>query len=250
MIALSITVLRFGFPHLNAYRHQLFDALLPAEATADLGSLNVSWQDFGLQLDVNDLHLEQSLPGNSRITLQAKSASLHCNPFIRFWQTQGCLADLSADSLHIKYTLPNTSVVSQQAMPDPDTLLAPLLEQIRHIRVTNSDLTILKSDATLAAWQIQDLNLENNEQVHRLTVHSYLAQQALLIPLTAQAEFIGPARWSALSGHIYLATHPQKQSSFGTLLPTPLADNVQSLHGQLDFQFWLARDPGTGVMGY
>lgn len=244
VLALLVTALRLGIPDLNAWRPQIFRALFPDTTEIDASSLSLSWQDFGLQLDVRDAHLSQPLAKDSRLTFTAKSISLHCNPFITFWKTQGCLADARIEDADVTYVLPAKLPVSNQA-PDPDLILTPLLERIRSLSIQNSALTLLRGNATLAVWKINRLVLDNRDDLHRLSAQSLLAQQALVVPLTFQAEFLGPARWNALQGHIYLATNPNDETHFDGLFPTPLAENVRSVHGKLDFQFWLERKPGA-----
>ena len=235
VLALLVTALRLGIPDLNAWRPQIFRALFPDTTEIDASSLSLSWQDFGLQLDVRDAHLSQPLAKDSRLTFTAKSISLHCNPFITFWKTQGCLADARIEDADVTYVLPAKLPVSNQA-PDPDLILTPLLERIRSLSIQNSALTLLRGNATLAVWKINRLVLDNRDDLHRLSAQSLLAQQALVVPLTFQAEFLGPARWNALQGHIYLATNPNDETHFDGLFPTPLAENVRSVHGKLDFQ--------------
>ena len=56
--------------------------------------------------------------------------------------------------------------------------------------------------------------------------------------------------WSECSGWCRITSYnvcytKLLRTHFDGLFPTPLAENVRSVHGKLDFQFWLERKPGA-----
>ena len=242
LLAVLVTALRFGVPDLQSHRDWLLRQLLPAGATASVEHISWRWQDYGLQLELDDVVFQQ--PGITSVNLRAKKLQLHCNPFLQFWQTHGCLAQLRADQLQLTVQLPKAEPSVSSPLPALNDFLPLLLEQLQQINITNSQVTLMRQQQSLAEIHIEQLYTENNHQQHRLFARTALAQQALVVPLLLQAELQGAATVDDLQGHLYLATEPHAGKQLGALLPAPLAANVQSIHGALAFQFWLERAPG------
>ncbi|MDD2344433.1 MAG: hypothetical protein PHV54_16330, partial [Tolumonas sp.] len=92
LLAVLVTALRFGVPDLQPHRDWLLRQFLPAGVTASAEHLGWRWQNYGLQLELDDVAFEQK--GATSIDLHAKKLQLHCNPFLQFWKTHSCLAQL------------------------------------------------------------------------------------------------------------------------------------------------------------
>lgn len=242
LLAVLVTALRFGVPDLQRHSDWLIKQLLPEPLTqATVGQIDLRWQNYGLDLKLNDVAIQQQ--GSTPFSFSAKQLRLHCNPFLQFWKTHGCLATLQADQLQLTLSLPSAPASTTTSI-DWNNVLPLLMEQISQANITGSDIRILRQHQSLAEFQIEQLYVDNRNDQHRLYSRFAVAEQALLIPLSLQAELQGAARLDALQGHIYLATESHVSNQFGALLPTPLATNVQSIRGALSFQLWLERQPG------
>ena len=242
VLAVLVTALRFGLPDLQSHRDWLLRQFLPAGVTASAEHIGWRWQNYGLQLELDDVAVEQR--GAMSVNLQAKKVQLHCNPFLQFWKTHGCLAQLQADQLQLTIQLPKSEQTVNSPLPALNDYLPLLLEQLQQISVTHSQIRLARQQQLLAEIHIEQLYTDNSAGLHRLYARTALAQQALVVPLLLQAELQGAATVENLAGHIYLATESQVAKQLGALLPAPLAANVQSIHGALAFQLWLERTPG------
>jgi uncharacterized protein (TIGR02099 family) len=242
LLAVLITALRFGVPDLQSHRDWLLRQFLPTGATASVAHVSWRWQNYGLQFELEDVAFAQH--GDTSIKLQAKKLQLHCNPFLQFWQTHGCLAQLQADQLQLTVQLPSSQPSKSATFPVLNDFLPLLLEQLQQVSVTNSQVSLVRQQQLLAEIHIEQLYTENSADLHRLYARTALAQQALVVPLLLQAELQGKATVENLAGHLYLATESHVAKQLGALLPAPLAANVQSIHGTLAFQLWLDRSPG------
>ncbi|MBB6056862.1 YhdP family protein [Tolumonas osonensis] len=242
LLAVLVTALRFGLPDLQPHRDWILKQLLPdTVSSASVAQIGWRWQDYGLQLELRDVALRQQ--GAVPFELSAKQLQLHCNPFLQFWKTHGCLATLQADQLQLTLNLPKAAASSAES-PDLNDVLPLLLEQFAQANITDSQIRLFRQQQLLAEFHIDQLYAENRGGAHKLFSRISVAQQALVVPLLLQAELQGAARQDALQGHIYLATEPHASKQPGALLPTPLAVNAQSIHGSLAFQLWLERQPG------
>lgn len=242
LFAMVVTVLRFGYPDIQSQREWLFNRLLPANMTASAAHLGWRWQNYGLQLELDGAELQ--LQGATSLRLNAKKLQLHCNPFLQFWQTHGCLAQLQADQLQLTVLLPKQEQTVSAPLSDPNTFLPLLLEQFQQVNITNSQVVLVRQQQVLAEIHIERLYLSNRAEQHSLYARTAIAQQALVVPLLLQAELQGAPNVDQLMGHLYLATESRVAKQIGALLPAPLVANVQSIHGALAFQLWLDRDPG------
>ena len=242
LLAVLVTALRFGLPDLQLHRDWVLKQFLPdTMSSASVAHIGWRWQDYGLQLELRDVALQQQ--GAVPFELSAKQLQLHCNPFLQFWKTHGCLATLQADQLQLTLQLPKAAASSSDSTGLND-LLPLLLEQVAQANIINSRIRLVRQQQLLAEFHIDQLYAENRADQHKLFSRISVAQQALVVPLLLQAELQGAARQDTLQGHIYLATESHAGKQPGALLPTPLAANAQSIHGSLAFQLWLERQPG------
>jgi uncharacterized protein (TIGR02099 family) len=247
LLAVLVTALRFGLPDLQSYRDWVLRQVLPAGVTASVAQMDWRWENYGLQLDLRDVNIQTH--DATAFDLKAPQLRLHCNPFLQFWQTHGCLAQLQADQLQLTIQLPQTTQSANTNLPQLNDFLPLLLEQLQQVSITHSQITLTRQQHSLAEFHIEQLYAENQAGQHRFYAQTALSQQALVVPLVLQAELIGPADTEKLSGHFYLATESHAAKQLGALLPAPLAANIQSIHGSLAFQLWLDRKPGQWQTG-
>lgn len=242
LLAVLVTALRFGLPDLQLHRDWVLKQLLPdTVSSVSVAHIGWRWQNYGLQLELSNVALQQQ--GAVPFELNAKQLQLHCNPFLQFWKTRGCLATLQADQLQLTLQLPKAAASSSEN-PALNDVLPLVLAQIAQANITNSQIRLFRQQQLLAEFHIDQLYVENRSDEHKLFSRISVAQQALVVPLLLQAELRGAAYQENLQGHIYLATDSYSGDQPGALLPTPLAANMQSIHGSLGFQLWLERQPG------
>lgn len=73
VLAVLVTALRFGLPDLQSHRDWLLHQFLPAGVTASAEHIGWRWQNYGLQLELDDVAVEQH--GATSVNLQAKKST-------------------------------------------------------------------------------------------------------------------------------------------------------------------------------
>lgn len=243
ILAIVITALRFELIDIQPYRAQLLKSILPAGLQGQMGDIKLSWQSARLQTQMRDIAISSTDPAIP-ISLSAQQLTFSCQVWSLLQSPRHCALQLNADGVDVKWTV-NSTHSSASADVQPTDLLNQFLQQVNGLQITNSRVHLLQSQHEFSALNINTLKIRNTSDQHQFFAQLALQQQSVVVPLTVQAELIGPPDWQKLSGHIYAATHASDATqSIQTLLPAPLAVNAQSLHGKVDFQLWAERDPG------
>lgn len=242
-LAILITALRFELVDLQPYRQTLLKSVLPVQFHGDVDQVKLSWRDAQLHTDLYRLSIA-SVDPTVPFRLTADQISVSCNIWSLLTPPRVCHLTLDASGIDIQASV-SPQKKSSKTAPDVNQLLNQFLKQVDAIRLTDTRIHLQQNQHELSAIDIQQLKIRNTAEQHQLYAKLAVQQQAVVVPLTVQAEMIGPADWQKMSGHIYASTQSADAAqSIQTLLPAPLAENIQSLHGQLDFQLWAERSPG------
>ncbi|WP_298720969.1 YhdP family protein [uncultured Oceanisphaera sp.] len=232
LLAVLVTLLRFGSPWLAGWQQQWLDRLSSEQhLTLEVGRLGLSWQDYGPVLVVNEVSLHpQDAPA---ITLRRALVSVQLWQSLRQWRP--VLNELTLDGLRLPLNLSG----EQNAVQPPDLSWLPqlALEGVERFSLNDALLVVTTPQQDLFELHLPALHWQNAPGLHqgrgRLGFGPDAEQQVRL-----SSRFTGPV--DRLDGGIYL--HADDVDASVVLSRIRPADS--SVSADLDFELWLEWQQG------
>ncbi|WP_344965110.1 YhdP family protein [Oceanisphaera sediminis] len=232
LLAVLVTLLRFGSPWLAGWQQQWLDRLSSEQQlTLEVGRLGLSWQDYGPVLVVNEVSLHpQDAPA---ITLRRALVSVQLWQSLRQWRP--VLNELTLDGLRLPLNLSG----EQNAVRPPDLSWLPqlALEGVERFSLNDALLVVTTPQQDLFELHLPALHWQNAPGLHqgrgRLGFGPDAEQQVRL-----SSRFTGPV--DRLDGSIYL--HADDVDASAVLSRIRPADS--SVSADLDFELWLEWQQG------
>ena len=239
LLALLVSLARFGVPWLQDQRQQLLDWLVDDSAIqSDLQGLGARWSDYGPAISLQGLTLQQKRKDPWQ--LQVQDVTLQLDLWQSLRQRQWVIGNLQFQGVEL--VLPRRLLHSdpdgQGGARDWQSLSRLLLGGLQQFELKRGHLVVRSSLGDLGSLDIARLRWENQGRHHRgdgelAFHHNGIANQIRLI-----ADLQGPAEQpSRLNGQLYLASTSQHTAATTTVFPV----DDQLLHGELDFELWLVR---------
>ncbi|MGL4205509.1 MAG: YhdP family protein, partial [Aeromonadaceae bacterium] len=239
ILALAISVARWGVPWLQEQRTPLLRAIIPDPSIQlDISGLGVTWSHYGPRLALEGLALHQT--GSKPWQLTVQQADLRLDPWQSLVQRRWVVSELqfSGVDLTLSSALLSREGATAQKESDWRPLVAWLLEDLHAFSLQRSTLHVRSAVGALSSLQVESLRWQNQTGRHQGEGKLTLSHQGVSKPVHLIADFRGDGHQpEQLAGSLYLATqplaapHPAPQTK-----PDPL---------QLDFQLWLERAQGA-----
>ncbi len=234
LIAILVTLARFGLPWVQTQRQAMLDALLDGTSLqADVRSLGVSWSEYGPAITLHDLAV--SPRQHQGWALSIRDAEIRIRPWhslmARRWELGGLRfaeVHLRVDSQWIEQQQGDSSAASADWQP----LATLLLGQFQHFTLEDSDIKLRTPMGELTRLQIVNLSWSNRGLRHSGVGELAFSHPGVRSHLQLIADFHGRADTpAALDGSLFLQSSARSDAS----------DVQPALQGELDFRFWLKR---------
>ncbi len=227
LLAVLVTLLRFGSPWLASWQQQWLDRLLSEQQlTLEVGRLGLSWQDYGPVLVVNEVSLHQ--PEAPAITLRRALVGVQLWQSLRQWRP--VLNELTLDGLRLPLSLGDERKSAQNA--DLSWLPHLALDGVERFSLHDAQLVVTTPQQDLFELHLPALHWQNAPGLHqgrgRLGFGPDADQQVRI-----SSRFTGPS--DRLDGSIYLQADGVDASSILSRI-RPLDQGVSA---RLDFELWL-----------
>nr|WP_204795397.1 YhdP family protein [Oceanisphaera litoralis] len=232
LLAVLVTLLRFGSPWLAGWQQQWLDRLLSEQQlTLEVGRLGLSWQDYGPVLVVNQVSLHR--PEAPAITLRRALVGVQLWQSLRQWRP--VLNELTLDGLRLPLNLGGERQAAQQA--DLSWLPQLALDGVERFSLHDAQLVVSTPQQDLFELHLPVLYWQNAPGLHqgrgRLGFGPDADQQVHI-----SSRFTGPS--DRLDGSIYLhADGVDASSIFSRIRPLD-----QGGSARLAFELWLEWQQG------
>ena len=241
LLALLVTLARFGLPWVQEQRQALLNQLLPPQSFhTRVERLGLTWIDAGPALSLQGLELEPSTAAAWR--LQVGEAKLQLAPWQSLLQRRWVVERLQLQKMRL--SLPDSQLKGEEENSGRTAqawrpIAELFLDGIRVIELQDCAVQVTSPLGKLSSLQIERVLWLNQQGHHRGEGTFRLAHQQLATQLHLIADFSGDGRDPAsLSGQLYLATPRASQvPELRTLQDAP--------DGALDVQLWLERQQGA-----
>ena len=233
LLAVLVTLLRFGSPWLAGWQQQWLDQLLDdQQLTLEVGQLGLSWQDYGPVLVVGQVSLHQD--NAPTITLRRALVDVQLWQSIRQWRP--VLNELTLDGLRLPLTL-GAAADSESGTMDWNSLRHLVLEGVEQFSLQDAQLIVSSPDQDLFELHLPDLHWQNAPGLHqgqgRLGFGPDVSQQFQL-----SSHFTGPA--DRLDGSIYL----QADGVDAANVLSRIRPEDQAVSAEVNFELWLEWQQG------
>ena len=239
LLALLVTLARFGLPWIQEQRQTLLDHLLPATLHSRVESLGLAWSNAGPTLALRGLSLEPAK--ESGWHLRIGEANLQLAPWQSLLQRRWVVERLQLQGLQLSLAdslWQGDEKRQQEQSRSWQPVAALLLHDIYAIALEDCTVQVTSSLGKLSTLQVDKVFWLNQDGRHKGEGSFRLAHQQLATRLHLIADFSGDGRDPAsLAGQLYLAT------TRTTDLPE-LRTVQDKPDGTLDVQLWLERQQG------
>ncbi|MCT7654882.1 hypothetical protein MBH78_09345 [Oceanimonas sp. NS1] len=226
MLALLVSLLRFGSPWLAALQQQWLDRLLSEhQLTLNIGGLGLGWQDFGPVLVLEDVRLQR--PQQPDLILRRASVDMQLWQSLRQWRP--VLNELTLDGLRLTLGL---SGEGEAPRTDITALRTLALQGVERLSLVDAQLVLASPGKPLLELNIPALRWYNGAELHqgegRLSFGPGAGQQFVF-----QGRLEGPI--DRLSGGIYL----QADRVDASPVLARVRPEDDSVSAELSFEAWL-----------
>ncbi|OXY81203.1 YhdP family protein [Oceanimonas doudoroffii] len=226
MLALLVSLLRFGSPWLAALQQQWLDRLLSEhQLTLNIGGLGLGWQDFGPVLVLEDVRLQR--PQQPDLILRRASVDMQLWQSLRQWRP--VLNELTLDGLRLTLGL---SGEGEAPRTDITALRTLALQGVERLSLVDAQLVLAAPGKPLLELNIPALRWHNGAELHqgegRLSFGPGAGQQFVF-----QGRLEGPI--DRLSGGIYL----QADRVDASPVLARVRPEDDSVSAELSFEAWL-----------
>lgn len=233
LLAVLVTLLRFGSPWLASWQQQWLGQLLDEQQfTLEVGQLGLSWQDYGPVLVVSQVSLHQD--DAPTITLRRALVDVQLWQSLRQWRP--VLNELTLEGLRLPITLGTNADTTSQAI-DWNGLQHLVLQGVEQFSLQDALLTVSSPDKDLFELHLPDLHWQNAPGLHqgqgRLGFGPDASQQFQL-----SSHFTGPQ--DQLNGSIYLQADGVDASS----VLSRIRPDDAAVSADVNFEFWLEWQQG------
>ncbi|MFB9846183.1 YhdP family protein [Oceanisphaera arctica] len=232
LLAVLVTLLRFGSPWLASWQQQWLDRLLSEQQlTLEVGHLGLRWQDYGPVLVVNEVSLHR--PEEPAITLRRALVSVQLWQSLRQWRP--VLNELTLDGLRLPLNLSG----ERKAAQDTDLSWLPhlALDGVERFSLHDALLVVTTPQQDLFELHLPALHWQNAPGLHqgqgRLGFGPDTDQQVRI-----SSRFAGPS--DRLDGSIYL----QADGVDASAMISRIRPGDPEVSADLDFELWLEWQQG------
>ncbi len=239
LLALLISVVRFGIPQLQVQRQALLDWVWSApDLDSKVASLSAGWTRDGPTLRLKGLQLADR-SGTQTWSLAVTEARLHLDLWQSLRRRQWVLGELQFQGLQL--ALPAawlTEIDDEAPATDWQPLARLFLGSLREFELRDSRVSLLSGLGEVGRLRIERLRWRNQGQRHQGEGRAFLSHQAVSNAIRLVIDLQGPAdQPEQLAGQIYLASQEDDEAALGALT----GGAPDSLHGRLGFELWLER---------
>ncbi|MFD1009296.1 YhdP family protein [Oceanisphaera ostreae] len=235
LLAVLVTLLRFGSPWLASWQQQWLNSQLNDQAlTLEIGQLGLSWQDYGPVLVVSQVSLHQD--NAPPITLRRALVDVQLWQSVRQWRP--VLNELILDGLRVPIVLAADS--GSEATPvsiDWRSLRHLVLQGVEQFSLQDAQLIVSSPDKDLVELHLPDLHWQNKPGLHqgqgRLGFGADARQQFQL-----SSRFSGPS--DQLNGSVYLQADNVDASNVLSLI----RPEDQAVTAKVNLELWLEWQQG------
>ncbi|WP_417617761.1 YhdP family protein [Oceanisphaera sp.] len=233
LLAVLVTLLRFGSPWLAGWQQQWLDQLLEdQQLTLEIGQLGLGWQDYGPVLVVNQVSLHQE--DAPALTLRRALVDVQLWHSIRQWRP--VLNELTLEGLRLPLTLGSEPDAGPGTI-DWSGVRHLILEGVEQFSLQDAQLIVSGPDQDLFELHLPDLHWQNAPGLHqgqgRLGFGPDASQQFQL-----SSHFTGSA--DRLDGSIYL----QADAVDATKVLSRIRPEDPAVSAEVNFEFWLEWQQG------
>ncbi|OIN10259.1 YhdP family protein [Oceanisphaera psychrotolerans] len=237
LLALLVTLLRFGSPWLASWQQQWLDRLLSEhQLTLEVGQLGLSWQDYGPVLVVSDVSLHR--PEAPAITLRRALVDVQLWQSLRQWQP--ILNEITLDGLRLP--LNPSGAAAGGPRTDMAWLSSLVLEGVKRFSLNDAQLVVTLPQQELFELHLPALHWQNSPGLHQgegsLGFGPAPDQQLVL-----KSRFTGPI--DRLDGSIYL----QADQVDASAILSRVRARDRGVNADFNFELWLEWQQGTFSAG-
>ncbi|MFP2770053.1 YhdP family protein [Oceanisphaera sp. KMM 10153] len=232
LLAVLVTLLRFGSPWLASTQQQWLDRLLSEQQlTLEVGQLGLGWRDYGPVLVVNEVSLHR--PEGPAITLRRALVSVQLWQSLRQWHP--VLNELILDGLRLPLNLSGGGKATQDT--DLSWLPQLALDGVERFSLHDALLVVTTSQQDLFELHLPALRWQNAPGLHqgrgRLGFGPDIDQQ-----VSVSSRFTGPS--DRLDGSIYL----QADGVDASAMLSRIRPGELDTDADLNFELWLEWQQG------
>lgn len=239
LLAILVTLLRFGSPWLASWQQHWLDQVLSEQQfTLEMGELGLSWHDYGPVLVVNDIRLHQA--DGPTITLRRAVVDVQLWESVRDWQL--VLNELTLEGLRLPIAL--DAQLPAEPAPEFDwrALRQFVLQGVEKFSLQDAQLLLSNRDQALLELHLPDWHWQNKPDEHQgqgwLTLSDNATQRLQVV-----SKFTGkPDR---LSGQLYI--HADGVDGSDILVRARPDD--PTVNAEFNFELWLEWQQGELMAG-
>ena len=239
LLAVLITVLRFGAPWLTSWQQQwLNHKLSEHQLVLQVGSLGLNWQNYGPVLVVNELSLSRA--DAPTITLRQARVDVQLWQSLRQWRP--VFNELSLDGLRLPIALDEQDPNKPAPAIDWQGLRHFILADVEQFSLQDTELLLSNGEQPLLQLYLPDWHWRNAPGQHQgqgsLAFSAQAPQQ-----LEVRSQFSGkPER---LNGQLYV----QAADVDATDILAQIRPDDPALGAKLNFELWLEWQQGQLIAG-
>ncbi len=230
VLALLVTLLRFGSPWLAGLQQQWLNRMLAQHnLSLSIADLGLDWKDYGPVLVLEKLQLQGS--EQPRLTLRRALIDMQLWQSLRQWRP--VLNEVTLDGLRLELT-----PAGEKANTDLDELRTLALQAVRKLTLLNAQLVLASPGKPLLELQIPALHWQNRPGLHQ-------GEGRFGFGSAAGQQFVFKGRLEgddihSLSGGIYMQA---KGVDAGPML-AQARPNDKKVAARLSFEAWLEWQQG------
>ncbi|MBU3825657.1 MAG: TIGR02099 family protein [Candidatus Oceanisphaera merdipullorum] len=239
LLAVLVTVLRFGAPWLAQAQQQWLDGWLSEhQIELQIGGVGLTWQDYGPILALNDVTLRRA--DAPTITLRRALVNVQLWQSLRQWRP--VLNELTLEGLRLPIALEDKDSASPPAPVDWQGLRHFVLDGVEQFSLQDAELLLSRGEQPLFQLHLPDWHWLNRPGKHQGQGSLAFSEQAPQ-QLQVRSQFSGEL--DSLDGQLYINADGVNASD----LLTQIRPDDPLVSAELNFEFWLEWQQGQLIAG-
>ena len=239
LLAVLVTVLRFGAPWVAKTQQQWLDSWLSEQQIElQIGGLGLNWRDYGPVLAVKDVSLRRE----NEPTIRLRRALVDVQLWQSLRQWRPVLNELTLEGLRLPISLDANADASQDTVFDWQALRNFVLQGVEQFSLQDATLLLSHDEQELFQLHLPEWRWHNQPGEHQgqgSLAFSEQAQQQLQV----RSQFTGkPQR---LNGQVYIQAAGVNASD----MLAQIRPEDPAVKAELNFELWLEWQQGQLIAG-
>lgn len=239
LMAVLVTVLRFGAPWLANWQQQWLDGWLSEHhIELQIGGLGLSWHDYGPVLALNEVSLSRAAAPT--ITLRRALVDVQLWQSLRQWRP--VLNELTLEGLRLPIALNDPAPDTPETSFDWQGLRHFVLEGVEQFSLQDAQLLLSNGEQSLFELHLPDWRWRNAPGQHQGQGSLAFSEQAEQ-QLQVRSQFSGKP--NSLSGQLYIQADGVNASD----MLAQIRPDDPLVSAELNFELWLEWQQGALIAG-